>query len=62
MNPIPEVYYMTVESAKKRNLIIDSVMFFSIFLLSWSFLAILGLRGAFEGCRVTRGGPKGPYE
>ena len=51
MDPNPEVYYMTVESAKKRNLIIDSVMFFLFFTFFWSFLAILGLRGAFGGAK-----------
>ena len=51
MDPNPEVYYMTVESAKKRNLIIDSVMYFWFFYLFWSFLAILGLEGAFGGAK-----------
>ena len=49
MDPNPEVYYMTMESAKKRNLIIDSVMYFRFFYFFWSFLAILGLGGAFRG-------------
>ena len=44
-----EVYYLSVESAKKRTLIIDAVYLFFIFYLSWSFLAIFSLWGPFGG-------------
>ena len=49
-----------MESAKKRTLINDSVYFFSIFLLLWSFLAILGLWGAFGALAFSRGPPRAP--
>ena len=49
MDPNPEVYYMSEESANKRNLIIDSVMYFRFFYFFWSFLAILSIGGAFGG-------------
>ena len=60
MDPNPEVYYMTVESAKKRNLIIDSVMFFLFFYFFFVIFSHFGPQGGLWGRRVTRGAPKAP--
>ena len=55
----PEVYDLTVESAKKQTLVIDSVHFF-IPLCLWSFLAVLGFWGAFGGIGSFMEAPQGP--
>ena len=56
----PEVYYLTVESAKKQTLVIDSVHFFiPLFIVIFSRL---GLLGAFGGIGSFMRAPQGPIK
>ena len=59
MDLIPDVYDLTVESAKKQTLVIDCVHFF-IPLYLWSFLAVLDFWRAFGGIGSFMEAPLGP--
>ena len=47
-----EVYYLSVESAKKWTLIIDSVQFFDFFSFTVIFIHFQPLRGLLEAFKV----------
>ena len=64
MDHNPEVYYLSVESAKKWTLIIDSVQFFNLFSFTVVFSHFYPLGGLLEALKGPCYGllcPYGPY-
>ena len=57
-----EVYYLSVESAKKWTLIIDSVQFFDFFSFKLIFCRFRTLGGSLGAPKYSWGAPQGPYE
>ena len=60
MDHNPEVYYLSVESAKKWTLIIDSVQFFDFFSFKVIFCHFRPLGGSLGAPRYPWGPPRAP--